>query len=209
MYPYRYRLTKVGGLTDLVNVVNSSATVNTTQLVRSPEGTVIVPTYDWQSFLGENLNKLVGIKSFHHLRFSHDHKGPVFVKLKSDSPEVEHKLLKHDWCPTSMELPERVLPSGLSLSRQWYLYNKIREFCPEECKDTTCPKTAVPEPTATTCTRSATSSSSTTTTTTTTATVSTASTAGSTASGTSSVPGAPLTKRPRLWYLQRSRAQFP
>ena len=78
MYPYRYRRTKVGGLTDLVNVVNSSATVNTTQLVGSAEGMVIVPTYDWQSFLGENLNKLVGIKSFHHLRFSHDHKGSVY-----------------------------------------------------------------------------------------------------------------------------------
>ena len=44
MYPYRYRRTKVGGLTDLVNVVNSSATVNTTQLIESAEGTVIVPT---------------------------------------------------------------------------------------------------------------------------------------------------------------------
>ena len=118
---------------------------------------VIVPTYDWQFFLGENLNKLVGIKSLHHLRFSHDHKGSVFTKLKSDSPEVEHKLLKHDWCPTSTELPEPILPSGLSLSRQWYLFNKIWDFCPQESQDTTCPKPGVPEPTATTSTSSGTS----------------------------------------------------
>ena len=55
MYPFRYRRTKVGGLTDLVHVVDSSATVNTTQLVGSAEGTVIVPIYDWQSFLARAL----------------------------------------------------------------------------------------------------------------------------------------------------------
>ena len=33
------------------------------------------------------------------------------------------------------------------LSWQWYLYNKIHEFCLEECKDTTCPRPAELEPT--------------------------------------------------------------
>ena len=174
------------------------STVNTTQLVRSAEGTVIVPTYNWQSFLGENLNKLVGIESFHHLHFSHDHKGSVFTKLKSDSPEVEHKLLKHDWCPTSTDLPKPILPSGLPLSRQWYLFNKIREFCPQDCKDTTCLKPAVPEPMATTSTSFAT-------TTTASTTVSTVSTVGSTALVTSSVPGAPPPKKPRLCGICREQ----
>ena len=98
-------------MTDLASVVNTSATVNISQLVGAEDGTVLVPTYDWQTFLGEHVNKLVGIKSFHHIRFSHDHKGSVFAKLKSDSAEVEHKLLKGPWSPTSFRasLPLRSL----------------------------------------------------------------------------------------------------
>ena len=98
-------------MTDLASVVNTSATVNISQLVGTEDGTVLVPTYDWQSFLGEHINKLVGIKSLHHIRFSHDHKGSVFAKLKSDSAEVEYKLLKGPWSPTSSELLELVSPS--------------------------------------------------------------------------------------------------
>ena len=121
----RYRCTKIGGLPDLENVVNSSATVNVAQPVGSMDGTVTVPTYDWTAFLAEHIGKCVGIKSFHHLRFSADHKGYVFVREKSDSPEVAVKLLKDDWSPDPTDLPERIMPSGLSPTRQWYLFNKI------------------------------------------------------------------------------------
>ena len=143
---HRYRRTKVGGLPDLINVVNSSSTVNIAQAVGNTDGTVIVPTYDWTSFLGEHVNKCVGIKSFHHLRFLASHKGSVFVREKSDSPEVEMKLLKDNWSPSATDLPELIRPSGLTPSRQWYLYNKIREFCPDESKDITCPEPTAPDP---------------------------------------------------------------
>ena len=120
--------------------------MNTTQLTGTPEGSVIVPTYDWQTFLYEHTRKLVGIKSFHHLRFSSTNKGHVFARLKSDAPEIDFNLLKHEWSPTATVLPEHLTPSGLSPARQWYLFHKIREFCPEEAKDITCPKLCVPDP---------------------------------------------------------------
>ena len=120
----RYRCTKIGGLPDLENVVNSSATVNVAQPVGSMDGTVTVPTYDWTAFLAEYIGKCVGIKSFHHLRFSADHKGCVFVREKSDSPKVAVKLHKDDWSPDPTDLPERIMPLGLSPARQWYLFNK-------------------------------------------------------------------------------------
>ena len=41
---HRYKHTKIGGLTDLAAVVNTSANVNTTQLMGTPEGAVKVPT---------------------------------------------------------------------------------------------------------------------------------------------------------------------
>ena len=43
-------------------------------------------------------------------------------------------------------LPEVVLPKGLSAERQWYLYEKIRSFCPDNSKDKTCPLPSVAKP---------------------------------------------------------------
>ena len=139
----RYRHTKIGGLPDLIDVVSSSATVNVAQAVGSMDGTVI----RLDNLPGRAHWQVCRIKSFHHLRFSESNKGHVFVRSKSDSPEVDVKLLKDDWNPDHTELPERIMPSGLTLNRQWYLHNKIREFCPDECKDLTCPEATEPEDT--------------------------------------------------------------
>jgi len=141
--------------------------VNTTQLTGTPDGTVIVPTYDWQTFLYEHTKKLVGIKSFHHLRFSSTTKGHIFARLNSDSPEVDFNLLKDEWTPTAIDLPERLTPSGLSPAHQWYLFQKIREFCPEEARDITCPKPSMPDPSIDTTSSTVTTSTTTSITTTT------------------------------------------
>ena len=37
------------------------------------------------------------------------------------------------------KLPPLVPPKGFSNERQWYLYDKIRRYCRDECKDLTCP----------------------------------------------------------------------
>ena len=37
--------------------ISTSANVNTTQLTGTPDGTVIVPTHDWQTFLYEHTKK--------------------------------------------------------------------------------------------------------------------------------------------------------
>ena len=43
-----FRRTRVGCLDDIVRVVEESAEVNHAQLVGAQDGTVIVPTYNWQ-----------------------------------------------------------------------------------------------------------------------------------------------------------------
>ena len=43
------------------------------------------------------------------------------------------------WKPKASDLPRVVTPEGLSLTRQWYLYNKIREFYSPEVQDLVCP----------------------------------------------------------------------
>ena len=40
----------MGGLSDLADVVNKSAVVNVAQLTGLDNGSIVVPTYDWQSY---------------------------------------------------------------------------------------------------------------------------------------------------------------
>ena len=70
-------------------MVESSAAVNHAQLIGSQDGKVIVPTYDWVSFFDEPFRQraLKGIKSMHHLTFTHRKPGYVIVKDSVDSPE--------------------------------------------------------------------------------------------------------------------------
>lgn len=83
----------------------------------------------------------------HHLRFCASSPGIVFCREKANSPEVSISLLKKSNTPVSFdEDPEILVPAGLSVDRQWYLYNKIREFCPDRSKDVTCPLPSYPQP---------------------------------------------------------------
>ena len=55
-----YRKTKVDCLVD------QSSDVNMAQLCGTENGEVIVPTFDWTSFLATYFHKVVNIKRFHH-----------------------------------------------------------------------------------------------------------------------------------------------
>ena len=147
MLKKKFRMTKVDCLSDIATVVSQSATMNHPQLVGDQSGNVIVPTYDWITFFEDRTVKtaLKGIKSYSHFRFSSKELGTVNVCKSSvvndrHSPERKIMLLKDvSWRPKESGLPSVVIPEGLSLTRQWYLYNKIREFCSLEVKDLVCP----------------------------------------------------------------------
>lgn len=133
----------MGCLDDLIQVVNTSSTVNEAQLEGTQDGSVVVPTRDWAQFLLSHFKKLSGIIKFHHFRFSANHPGCVFVKQFSDSPEVSIKLVRDSsWTPVADDLPPIIPSSGLSSERQEYLFDKIREFCPPEVRDEVCPSPA-------------------------------------------------------------------
>ena len=76
-----------------------------------------------------------------HLRFSSDSPGYVHVKNSTDAKtEQKIKLVKDvSWRPQMSSLPDEIVPDGLSVKRQWYLYEKVREFCPAEYRDIVCP----------------------------------------------------------------------
>ena len=142
LFKRHFRLCKIGCLDDIVHAVNQSATPNVAQLVGTQDGSTIVPMYDWSSFFDSYTIKtaLKGITKMHHFHFSRDNPGGVKVKNKASDLEQSINLLKGPWSPTQDYLPEQIIPKGLSLERRWYLYDKIREFCPEQVRDQVCPK---------------------------------------------------------------------
>jgi len=135
---------KVGCLDDIVAAVNISAKPNYSQLVGSQDGTSLIPMYNWSEFFEEYTIKraLKGITNMHHFQFSKSYPGKVKVKNTLNDSERTINLLKttKSWLPTSNDLPNELIPAGLSLERQWYLYEKIREYCPEDEQDLVCPK---------------------------------------------------------------------
>ncbi len=109
--------------------------------------TVVVPTHNWTDLFAPHFRKFEGIKKYHHFRFHSSMPGVVFARIHSDTAEEEVKLLKDEpWTPDLTELPDQVFPKGLSAERQWYLFDKIRQFCPEQDQDVTCPKPTVAMP---------------------------------------------------------------
>ena len=145
MLKRKFRVTNVGCLSDVANIVDQSATMNCSQLVGDQDGNVIVPSYDWITFFEDHAIKsaLKGIKSFSHFRFISSKPGTVLIRKSCDasgSDEGMIKLLKDtSWKPSSSHLPRILISEGLSLTRQWYFYEKIREFCPLEMRDMVCP----------------------------------------------------------------------
>ena len=143
----KFRRTKVDCLDDIVGVVESSASVNSAQLVGTQSGETVVKTYDWAGFFAPNLKRVPQIKKLHHFVFTSTKPGIVTVRQFSDTELTELKLQKDPrWTP---DYPDEIQPRGLSLERQWYLYDKIREYCSEETRDVVCPHPEHPRSSAT------------------------------------------------------------
>ena len=142
----KFRRTDVDLLLDFTNVVNQSARVNKAQLVGETNGNVIVATYDWTSHFAVSFKKIVGIKGYYHFKADAASPGKVLLRCVADGPVTEVNILKVNSALVHNDLPPVVPPKGLTSERQWYLYDKIRRYCREECKDLTCPLPEAPRP---------------------------------------------------------------
>ena len=138
----KYRNTHISNLTDLSNTVTASTVkgINIPQLAGTEDGTVIVDTYNWHKFLEPHFMPLPALKKVQHFRFSADHPGTVFYRVRSEDPEQAFNLMRSSTSfPVAGDL-QASDPPGLPVERQWYLYNKIREFVRPYAKDSTCPR---------------------------------------------------------------------
>ena len=137
-----YKVNFISSIYELVGVIEESSSmgINKAQLVGSHYGRVIVPTYDWASFLGRYFNKLPNIKKYHHFHFARDEPGRVYYKENSSSVEKSFMLLKDTSVPQPPAvLPTTIPPEGLSDERKTYLYCEIRQFCKHGTEDLVAP----------------------------------------------------------------------
>ena len=140
-----FRVSGVNCLADISQVVSSSLMVNVPQLGGNEQGDVFVPIYDFASFLARYFKRFAKIKQFHFFRFA----ASMSVKYKrfSNTDELECDLAKNTAHQLNVgDMPEVIVPAGLSAERQWYLYDEIREFVSHQSRDVVTPLTTVPKP---------------------------------------------------------------
>lgn len=70
--------TFISSLFDIARSVEESATVNAAELVGLHNGTVLIRTYEWATYLRIYFKKLPKIKLYYHFRFHEDYPGTVF-----------------------------------------------------------------------------------------------------------------------------------
>ena len=75
-----YGKSKVGVLQSIVQVVNDSAQCNFAQLVNTEDGTIIVTTYNWTSFLTIVFNKFREIKKYNYFHFVSGEPGVMYFR---------------------------------------------------------------------------------------------------------------------------------
>ena len=110
LFKQRYWRTFVSSLSDIANVVNTSADVNVAHLVGTQYGEPVVITYDWATFLRGHFHTLPQLKKYHHFIFKSANPGEITVKVYSDSVSTTFQMLAdEDWCPRSHELPRHCL----------------------------------------------------------------------------------------------------
>ena len=137
-----YKLTYLSSIYELASLVEKSSTTgnNKAQIMGTHDGRVIVPVYDWASFLEPYFKKIPNIKKYHHFRFSEASPGMVFCKELVTSPEQPFMLLKDQAnLPPSSVPPPTIRPNGLSQQRKNYLFREIRQFCKPGTEDLVAP----------------------------------------------------------------------
>ncbi|VDI00295.1 Hypothetical predicted protein [Mytilus galloprovincialis] len=86
----------------------------------------------------------LGIRKFHHFRFTSDKVGVVFARETLDQPAKRLALLKESTNVPELltTLPEVIQPAGLTEEGMRYLYNEVRPFVQYNFRDEFCPRSS-------------------------------------------------------------------
>lgn len=138
----KVRKTFVSSIFDIMDCIEKSTKtgLNVPELVGLPSGRVLVPTYDWESFLAPYFRPLPGILKNHYFRFCSERPGYVFFKASLDDEEQCFQLLRDKRNLPPLHVPSLLHPKGLTQERKKYLYEQIRPFCREGTEDLVAPR---------------------------------------------------------------------
>lgn len=142
LFKRRLGISSAHCLKDIAQIaIESTSVANsiTPIIVGTENGTTFIPTYDWSThFAGA---KTVP-KIFTHHHFVTSSKKPNFMKYRlheSSCAEEEVRIFPKDMT-VPKSLPEVIVPEGLSIQRQQYLFKNIRKHTRKGCKNVLCPK---------------------------------------------------------------------
>jgi hypothetical protein len=147
-----FRRSQVYTYDQLADIVESSSKNGHNVCVRTSENNIYPIIYrDWTSWLSRYFIIFKGISNYHHFRVERNNPSIIIVKEQKDSKEMKVELTKKPFPFSKVQppkkLPKQLLPGGLSLKRQWYLYDQIRSHIPSEGdKNKTCPMPNAPRP---------------------------------------------------------------
>ena len=135
-----YRRTSVSSMKDIEGMVcNSTVSGKNIRLITLDfGGKRNVVWYNWSEFLSKHFSMIPGISQYHQFRFDSHSPGVVFVKVHSKAQEAAVTIGRGS-CGGSSGMPQVVIPTGMTVDWQIYLYEKIRPFCSSDAADLTCP----------------------------------------------------------------------
>ena len=144
VFKRRFRVTFASSLQEIKDCFHELSS-NKAVLVGKEDGTVLVPAYDWTTYLDEHYKTVSGLKKCHQFIFKGCNPSDLIMKSYCDSVEESSLpiLLKR---PQSSSFPPQIEPPGLSESRKAYLLTDIRQFCKEGTEDIVCPKPPTVKP---------------------------------------------------------------
>ncbi len=141
LFKRRFRVSNVNTVDDVATCVSESSSTSKMlhpQLVGNEKGDVFVEQYDWQTKFS-TCKPIPDIKKHHSFTFSDEHPGYVRCKVWSnDTTYTTHCIFSTS--DVTRDMPITLVPSGLTRERQQYLFDRIREYCPDYAKDVLCPE---------------------------------------------------------------------
>lgn len=99
----------------------------------------------WSVYLSQFFKCILSLKKYHHFSMTSEKPGVVLLKeYSTDNGHEVNVMMKNPQVPSACQLPVQIEPKGLDPSRQWYLYDEIRQFCLNS--SSACPKPMDPKP---------------------------------------------------------------
>lgn len=151
----RYRRSNIGTNEDLVQTILASSANghNTCQPIGNygaPDNPQPLIYRYFRSWLLKFFKKFPDITSYRNEKMVKNKPGVVLLKKAINFDATEVCLQKREvpfGSSRAFRYTVKIFPKGLSLERQWYLYDQIRKHIPHEInKDSTCPKPKKPKP---------------------------------------------------------------